>query len=61
VRVSANGLPAFASYKVDDQGESHPFAIHVLELKDGQISGHTSFLDAARLFPLFGLPLRHTP
>jgi RNA polymerase sigma-70 factor, ECF subfamily len=61
VPVSANGLPAFASYKLDDDGESHPFAIHVLELAHDRIVGHTSFLDAARLFPLFGLPLERTP
>jgi len=33
----------------------------VVEVADGRIAGWTSFLDAARLFPLFGLPLAPTP
>jgi RNA polymerase sigma-70 factor (ECF subfamily) len=59
IPLSANGLPAFAQYKpMGEEGNLAPFAIHVLEIEDGRLVGHNSFLDAARLFPLFGLPLR---
>jgi RNA polymerase sigma-70 factor (ECF subfamily) len=57
LRVSANGCPAFAQYKPNEHGERVPFALHVIETVDGRIVGHNSFLDVARIFPLFGLPL----
>jgi RNA polymerase sigma-70 factor, ECF subfamily len=38
-----------------------PQTMVVVEVADGRIAGWTSFLDAARLFPLFGLPLAPTP
>ena len=53
--TSANGLHAFASYKPDPQGGHAPWAIHVLEMTDGRVCGHHSFLDAS-LFERFGLP-----
>jgi RNA polymerase sigma-70 factor (ECF subfamily) len=53
---SPNG-PAFAQYKPSPNGGYEPWAIQVLELSDGRISNLTFFLDTARLFPLFGLPL----
>jgi RNA polymerase sigma-70 factor (ECF subfamily) len=56
--AAANGSPAFASYKPHGSGEHRPFALHVLEVAGGQVGGITSFLDAPRLFPLFGLPDR---
>ena len=55
--VSANGMPTFAQYKPSPNGGYDPWALQVLELKDGQISNFRFFLDTARLFPLFGLPL----
>jgi RNA polymerase sigma-70 factor (ECF subfamily) len=55
--VSANGMPTFAQYKIDPNGGYSPWALQVLELKDGQISNFRFFLDTAKLFPLFGLPL----
>jgi RNA polymerase sigma-70 factor (ECF subfamily) len=58
--VAASGSPAFASYKRGSDGRYHAWAVHVLEMADGLIIGHHSFLDAPRLFPLFGLPLEHT-
>jgi len=62
VELSANGLPAVAQYKPSEpEGKLLPFAIHVLELEQGRIVGHNSFLDAVRLFPLFGLPLTFAP
>lgn len=54
----ANGCPAFGHYHhTDEPGVFTPWSITVLELSDGAISGLHFFLDAARLFPLFGLPM----
>ncbi|WP_040788335.1 sigma-70 family RNA polymerase sigma factor [Nocardia paucivorans] len=54
----ANGCPAFGHYHpTDEPGVMTPWSITVLELSDGAISGLHFFLDAARLFPLFGLPM----
>jgi RNA polymerase sigma-70 factor, ECF subfamily len=57
VPVTANGLPGFAQYKPGDDGKMHAWAVHILEIVEGRIVGHNSFLDSPRLFPLFGLPL----
>jgi len=58
--VMANGSPAFGQYKPAPGGGYEPWALQVLELKDGRIAEFTFFLDTARLFPLFGLPLTFT-
>jgi RNA polymerase sigma-70 factor (ECF subfamily) len=55
--ISANGMPTFAQYKIDPNGGFSPWALQVLELKDGRIAEFTFFLDTAHLFPLFGMPL----
>ncbi|MFL4906607.1 sigma-70 family RNA polymerase sigma factor [Streptomyces sp. MMS24-I2-30] len=56
--VQANGLPAFAHYKPDpEKGGFSPWAVQVLEMSGGRITGMHCFLDTARWFPLFGLPL----
>jgi len=55
--ISANGMPTFAQYKIDPNGGFSPWALQVLELKDGRIADITFFLDTAHLFPLFGMPL----
>jgi len=55
--ISANGMPTFAQYKIDPDGGYTPWALQVLDLKDGKIADITFFLDTAHLFPLFGLPL----
>jgi RNA polymerase sigma-70 factor (ECF subfamily) len=55
--VGANGSPAFGQYKPSPNGGYEPWALQVLELKEGRIAEFTFFLDTARLFPLFGLPL----
>ena len=55
--VSANGQPTFGQYKPDPNGGYEPWALQVLELSDGGIAELTFFLDTARLFPLFHLPL----
>ena len=56
--ISANGSPAFGQYKPSPQGGYEPWALQVLELAEGRIVELTFFLDTARLFPLFGLPLK---
>jgi len=57
VATSANGSPAFGQYKPDPAGGHEPWSLQVVEIADGGISGITFFLDTARFFPLFGLPL----
>jgi RNA polymerase sigma-70 factor (ECF subfamily) len=54
----ANGLVAFGQYKPDPSGGREPWALQVVETRDGQLSELTFFLDTERLFPLFGLPDR---
>lgn len=57
--VQVNGLPGFAQYKPDpEKGGFAPWAIQVLEISDGRLTGFHFFLDTQRWFPLFGLPLR---
>jgi RNA polymerase sigma-70 factor (ECF subfamily) len=57
--VTANGSPAFGQYKPSDTGEGYePWALQVLEIKDGEIVELTFFLATETLFPLFGLPAR---
>ena len=55
VATAANGGAAFGSYRPDGEGGRRPWAIQVLELADGRVIGHHSFLDP-RLFAAFGLP-----
>ena len=56
--VSANGAPAFGQYKPAEGGGYEPWALQVLEVRDGKIVELTFFLDTERVFPLFGLPPR---
>jgi RNA polymerase sigma-70 factor, ECF subfamily len=56
----ANGLPAFAQYRVDPAGGYAPWSLNVLEISGGKIAALHYFLDTARLFPLFGFPA-HLP
>ncbi|MFJ8197685.1 sigma-70 family RNA polymerase sigma factor [Streptomyces sp. NPDC096152] len=57
--VRANGLPGFAHYKPDpDKGGFSAWAVQVLEVSEGRITGFHCFLDTQRWFPLFGLPLQ---
>lgn len=56
--VSANGCPGFAQYRPGGPDGGHrAWALQVLEISDGRITGLNSFLDVERLCPLFGLPL----
>lgn len=57
VPTEANGSPAFGQYRPSGPGGRHePWALQVIEMSDGQITGLNAFLDTARLFPLFDLP-----
>jgi RNA polymerase sigma-70 factor (ECF subfamily) len=56
--TTANGSPAFGQYKPSESGGYEPWALQVLEVKDGRISELSFFLDTETLFPLFGLPER---
>ena len=56
--VTANGSPAFGQYKPSEGGGYAPWALQVLELRDGKIGEFTFFLATETLFPLFGLPPR---
>ncbi len=58
VPIVANGSPAFGQYKPDPAGGLSAWSLQVLELSGDRISGITFFLDTARYFPAFGLPLR---
>ncbi|MFG2618305.1 sigma-70 family RNA polymerase sigma factor [Streptomyces sp. NPDC048507] len=56
--TTANGLPAFAQYRPREDGRPGwtPWALQVLEISGGRITGLNAFLDTDRWFPLFGLP-----
>jgi RNA polymerase sigma-70 factor (ECF subfamily) len=56
--VAANGSPAFGQYKPSPDGGFEPWALQVLEVRNGKIGELTFFLDTESLFPLFGLPPR---
>jgi RNA polymerase sigma-70 factor (ECF subfamily) len=56
VQVTANGQPAFAVYRREDDGTRRAHGIQVLTTAGGRITGITAFLDPS-LFPLFGQPL----
>jgi RNA polymerase sigma-70 factor (ECF subfamily) len=59
VPVQANGTPAFAQYRPAEDGDGWtPWAIMVLEIREGRLAGIGNYLDTERLFPLFGLPAR---
>jgi RNA polymerase sigma-70 factor (ECF subfamily) len=60
--VAANGAAAFAQYRPGRQGGPYqPWALQVIEVAGGRITTMTSFLDAATVFPRFGLPNRLAP
>ena len=57
VATEANGSPAFGQYRPAPGGGFEPWALQVIEIRAGRITGINSFLDTASLFPLFDLPL----
>jgi RNA polymerase sigma-70 factor, ECF subfamily len=57
VATEANGTPAFAHYKPNPDGPGFvPWAVQIIDISDGAITGIHCFLDTPRWFPLFGLP-----
>ncbi|MER6095245.1 sigma-70 family RNA polymerase sigma factor [Streptomyces sp. NPDC001728] len=58
VATVANGSPAFAHYHPTPDGGFSPWALIVLELREGKVAGMDFFLDTERWFPLFDLPAR---
>jgi RNA polymerase sigma-70 factor (ECF subfamily) len=60
IATHANGCPAFGQYRIDPDGGFRPWALQVLEISEGRITGFHAFLDTERLFPLFRLPA-HLP
>ena len=57
IATAANGCAAFGSYKPSGHGTLEPFALQVIEVSDGRISGLHHFL-YPELFAAFGLPER---
>ena len=55
IPVHVNGTAGFASYKIAGPGRWEPWAIQVIEVTDGRISGHHNFL-YPELFAELGLP-----
>jgi RNA polymerase sigma-70 factor (ECF subfamily) len=55
IAVTANGTAAFGSYKPVGPGRWEPWALQVIEVKDGRIAGHHNFI-YPELFEEFGLP-----
>jgi RNA polymerase sigma-70 factor (ECF subfamily) len=55
--TAACGSPAFGQYRPSGPGGRHePWALAVLEVRDGKVAALNSFLDVGSLFPRFGLP-----
>ncbi|MDX6233586.1 MAG: polymerase sigma-70 factor, subfamily [Nocardioidaceae bacterium] len=57
VATAANGCAAFGAYKPSGHGSLEPFALQVIEVSGGRISGLHHFL-GPELFAAFGLPDR---
>jgi len=55
VPVAVNGTAGFGSYRVAGPGRWEPWAIQVIEVAGGRISGHHNFL-SPELFAELGLP-----
>ncbi len=57
IPIQVNGTVGYGQYRPSGpNGEHEPWALGVLEIRDGKVIGLNSFLDTASLFPLFGLP-----
>jgi RNA polymerase sigma-70 factor (ECF subfamily) len=55
-RIEANGMPAYAQYRVDPDGGYTAWAIHILTVSGEAVTAMDFFVDPA-LFERFGLPL----
>jgi RNA polymerase sigma-70 factor (ECF subfamily) len=56
VPVAANGTPAYWQLRPAPGGGYRPFALVLLHVAGGLVTGSTTFLDADRLLTLFGPP-----
>src|SRR4051794_9344907 len=58
IALNANGCAAFAQYKPAGPGRWEPWALQVIEVSDGKITGLHHFIPpfAGQLFEAFGLP-----
>src|SRR3954447_7512935 len=58
LRTRANGSPAFAQYKPSGDNEWEPWALQVIEVRDGKITGLHHWIPpfAGQLFESFGFP-----
>ena len=57
VPLRLNGCPGFAAYKPGPDGDREAFAIQLVEMRDGRITGLHHFLGPEQ-FTALGLPLR---
>ena len=57
VATRANGCAAFGSYRPAGPGLHKPFALQVIEITDGRVTGIHNFL-YPEIFAAFGLPPR---
>lgn len=55
VVTGVNGLPAVGVYHPVGEGRWEPFAVHVVDMADGRITGLTHFM-GAKVFAELGLP-----
>ncbi|MGH1564199.1 sigma-70 family RNA polymerase sigma factor [Mumia sp. DW29H23] len=55
VPITANGAPGLAQWRAAPEGGYVPWALYVLDVRDGQVTNISTFLDT-RLFAQFGLP-----
>ncbi len=55
ITTGANGMPAAAVYHPVSPGRWEPFAVHVVEMRDGRITALTHFM-GPEVFAQLGLP-----
>jgi RNA polymerase sigma-70 factor (ECF subfamily) len=55
VPLALNGSAGFANYRLAEPGVWRPFALQIVEVREGKISGHHNFI-YPQLFASFGLP-----
>jgi len=55
IRIAANGLSGFASYRIDPAGGHAPWGLHLIEVDGDRVVAQHSFI-GPELFAEFGLP-----
>lgn len=56
VPTDINGAPGFGQYRPDDEGILRPFALVLVQTREGRIADSVTFLGSAARFAEFGLP-----